>query len=162
MCANALGDYAVAVGWIRLIKRNALGEVTFDDVYKNHLTNFARRSSAQLWIGQTLSGGTPSQIQVGNGSPTAPKTGVDPTDTALWSPIAGSMKSMSAGYPTTWLTYNSQYSVDYLQNEVNGDWTEVGLFDSAGNMWSHVAISNFSKDSTETVTVQWQVSHIAM
>ncbi len=162
MCANALNDHAVAIGWVRLIKRNTLGEVTFDGVYKNQLTTYARQASAQLWIGQTLAAGTPSQIQVGNGSPTAPMTGVDPTDSALWAAIPGSLKPMSAGYPTTWLTYNSQYSVDYQQTDCNGVWTEVGLFDSAGNMWSHVQIANFAKDPAETVTVQWQVSHIAV
>lgn len=159
MYLNGLADSSVTVGFMRLIKHNK-GEVVHDKWYKNQLTNFARSASAQLWAGISLPGGTPNQIEIGNGSPTAPKTGVDPSDSNLWAPITGTLKTCD--FITTWLTYNSQYSVTYQQTEANGVWTEVGLKDAAGNLWSHVQVSDFFKDDTETVTVQWQINHLAI
>jgi hypothetical protein len=54
-----------------------------------------------LWAGISLPGGVPSMIEIGNGAPTAPKTNVDPSDTALWAAMAGTMKMCD--FITTWL-----------------------------------------------------------
>ena len=149
-------EMSLAVGYVRLIKRDASGLLLFDQTFKNQLTNYARYASAQMWTGTIVV--VPSQIQVGNG--TIPSSGPLPTDTALWSPMTGTLKQID--YATTWLSYNTQYAVTYDVGEANGQWTELGLFDAAGNLWSHIAVQDFSKDTNESVTVQWQVTHLAI
>lgn len=150
-------DVAQAVGYVRIIKHAPDGSLIYDQTFKNQLTNYARNASAQMWTGTVLA--TPSKIQLGNGVPTPPLTGVDPTDTNLWNPDPTTLKQVD--YAIVWLTYNSQYSVTYQQSEANGNWTEVGLKDANGNLWSHVALNNFLKTTGEVVTVQWQIQHVA-
>lgn len=151
-----IGESATAVGYVRLQKHNADGCLIYDKTFKNQLTNYARSASAKMWIGTQVL--TPSHIQVGVGSPTLPYTSVDPTDTTLWTPLAETLRLCD--FAAVWLTYNTQYSVTYQQAEANVAWTELGLLDAAGNLWSHVAVVDFTKDPGETVTVQWQVQHI--
>lgn len=151
-----LGETATAVGYVRLIKHDANGVLIYDQIHKNQLTTYARSASAQMWTGNAIA--TPNSIQVGNGSPTVPRVGVDPSDTALWAPMAGTLRVCD--FTSVWLTYTTQYSITYQQSDANGDWTEIGLFDKNGNLWSHVAVTGFTKNSGETVTVQWQIQHI--
>jgi hypothetical protein len=151
-----LNESATAVGYVHIQKHDANGCLIYDRTFKNQLTNYARSASAQLWAGVHLA--TPSYIQIGVGSPVYPKTSVDPTDTALWTPVDGTLRQCD--FATVWLNYNTQYSVTYQQADAIGTWTELGLVDANGNLWSHVMLDNFSKDSGETVTVQWQVQHI--
>lgn len=152
----SVGESTLAVGHVHITKHDAEGRLIHDKWYKNQITNFAKNATAQLWTGAVLP--IPSAIQVGNGSPTLPSTGVDPYDTSLWSPISDTFKQCD--FTSVWLNYTSQYSVTYQQSEAIGTWTEVGLFDSQSNLWSHVAISEFTKSSGETVTVQWQIQHL--
>lgn len=160
--AHVSSDAAISRGYVRLIKSNANGEVIYDQTHKNQLTFYARSSSAKLWTGAYNYQNTfpvPSQIQVGTGAPTAPKTSVDPSDTALWTPMANTLKVLDYP-PQVWMTYNTQYAVTYGQSEAVGDWTELGLFDSGPNLWSHIQLSNFTKASGESVTVQWSINHV--
>jgi hypothetical protein len=151
-----LGETATAVGYVHIMKHDAEGNLVEDRWFKNQLTNYARNAAAQMWCGTSLP--TPNSIQVGSGSPTAPITGVQQTDTALWSPMAGTLKVVD--FATVWLGYNSQYSATYQQSDALGTWTELGLFDANGNLWSHVQLNNLTKDSSSTITVQWQIQHI--
>lgn len=152
-----ISENVMAIGYVRLIKHDANGHLLFDRILKNQLTLYARNASAQMWSGSIIK--VPSRIQIGNGAPSPPLTGVDPTDTVLWSPIPETLKNID--FATVWLSYNTQYSVTYNQSEANCDWTEIGLLDADGNLWSHVAVTDFTKSDGETVTVQWQIQHIA-
>ena len=150
-------DKVQAIGHVRVLRHAADGSLISDELLKNTLTNYAKSASAQMWTGTSLV--TPTIIMLGNGLPIAPLEGTDPTDTALWQAAGTTMKTCD--FVTVWLNYYSQYSVTYQTTEAVGTWTEVGLFDVNGNLWSHVALSNFLKDGTETVTIQWQVQHLA-
>ena len=150
-------DSFQTIGHVRILRHAADGSLISDTLHKNQLTNYARNASAQIWTGTVIT--TPTKIQLGNGVPTYPLTGVDSTDTNLWTPAPATLKVCD--FVTVWLSYYSQYSVTYATSEAVGNWTEVGLFDSLGNLWSHVALNNFLKLGTETVTVQWQIQHLA-
>jgi hypothetical protein len=146
------------IGYAKLQVREADGSLVYDEIHKNTLTNYAKNASAQLWIGTTIA--PPSKIEFGQGSPTLPLTGTDPTDTALWTPVAASIQAVS--FSNIWLTYNSQYSTTYNAGVLTATsitFTEVGLFDASMNLWSHIALNNFLVTSSQSVTVQWQVAH---
>ena len=110
-----------------------------------------------MWTGASLV--TPTRIELGNGTPTYPLTTTDPTDTTLWAASAPTLKVCD--FAVVWLSYYSQYSVTYQTGDAVGTWTECGLLDINGNLWSHVALNNFVKLNTQTVTVQWQIQHLA-
>lgn len=159
-------DSLTAVGMVRVIKRDIrTGEITFDKWFKNQITNFARSQAAAMWAGQIVA--TPTQIAVGIGSPPDGQTGTTPNDTTLWNELAGTRKQVD--YATTWLSYYTQYSVTYQQNEAIGTidpqnnptglitLTEAGLFDATGQLWSHVALNGVTHDNTSTLSIQWQI-----
>jgi hypothetical protein len=150
-------DVAQAIGYVRIIVQESDGSLVSDTLHKNTLTNFAKNASAQMWTGTVLA--TPTKIELGNGAPTPPLVTTDPTDTNLWAPVSATMKSCD--FTTVWMSYYSQYSVTYQTTDAVGTWTECGLFDANGNMWSHVVLNNFIKLNTQTVTVQWQIQHLA-
>ena len=150
-------EAAQAIGHVRILVHDADGSLVSDNLVKNTLTNFAKNASAQMWTGTTLV--TPTKIELGNGQPTLPLTTTDPTDTDLWAPVSATLKTCD--FTVVWLSYYSQYSVTYQTTDAVGTWTECGLKDSAGNLWSHVALNNFIKLNTQTVTVQWQIQHLA-
>jgi hypothetical protein len=150
-------DSAQAIGHVRILVHDADGSLVSDNLHKNTLTNYARNASAQLWTGTTLV--TPTKIELGNGAPTLPLTTTDPTDTDLWTPQVSTLQVCD--FEVVWLSYYSQYSVTYATTSAVGTWTECGLKDANGNLWSHVALNNFIKLNTQTVTVQWQIQHLA-
>jgi hypothetical protein len=157
-----IDDSFEAVGHVRIIKRSVeTGEVVFDKTFKNQITNYACQQAALMWAGVTSL--VPSQIAVGIGTNAA---GTSPNDQALWSEVSGSRQSLD--YATTFLNYYVQYAVTYDQTEVLGTITgqnptgqivlsEAGLFDSQGNLWSHVPLNNVTHDNTTTLSIQWQV-----
>jgi len=146
------------IGHVRILVHEADGSLVSDQLVKNTLTNYAKNASAQMWIG---TGGivTPTKIELGNGAPTLPLTSTDPTDTHLWAAVTATLAVCN--FTTVWLSYYSQYSVTYNAGTAVGTFTECGLFDVNGNLWSHVALNNFIITSAQTVTVQWQIQHTA-
>lgn len=154
--SNANLESSTAVGYVHITKHDSDGNIIEKRTFKNQLTNYSRACAANMWAGNFVQ--IPSSIQVGTGSPTAPATGVTQADTELWTPMDGTLKVCD--FATVWLTYNTQYSVTYDQPEAVGTWTELGLFDPSGNLWSHVQLNNFVKEATTAVTVQWQIQHI--
>lgn len=155
---KTVADKAVAVGYVHIIKKNANGDVILEKVYKNQLTYYARQSSAQLWAGIWVN--PANYIAIGTGQPPVNGGTTSPSDTALWSELSGSRKQCD--FVTTWLQYNTQYSVTYQQTDAVATWYELGLFDasSGGNMWAHVYLpGGFPKANGDIVTVQWQVQH---
>lgn len=160
-------DTLNTAGFVRVIKRDLeTGRVIFDELFKNRITNFARQQSALLWTGTVVQ--TPTMIAVGTGNPPAGQTGTTPNDTALWSELSGTRKTVDA--VTAWLSYYSQYTVTYLQNEAIGTvnaqnptglitLTEAGLFDASGNLWAHVALNGVTHDNTSSLSIIWQVLH---
>lgn len=155
-------DSATAYGIVKITKINEFGEVT-ERLFKNQLTDYARAQAANMWVGPTAANyivpTVPSQIKIGTGSPTPPLTSTDPTDTALWV-LLGGTGTKNLDFSTVWLDYTSQYSTTYNQGEAVGAWTEAGLFDSSDNMFAHVQLTDFTKETGDTVTVQWNVIHI--
>jgi alpha-D-ribose 1-methylphosphonate 5-triphosphate synthase subunit PhnH len=153
-------DSFEAVGHVRVTKTDKVtGEVVFDQVFKNQITNFARGQVAKMWTGIMVP--TPNQIAVGTGAGT-----ISANDTAMWAEISGSR--LICDYAATWLTYYVQYSVTYdqataiaavtAQNPTGSiNLTEAGLFDSSGALWSHVQLNGVTHDNTTTLTIQWQV-----
>lgn len=146
-----------AIGHVRILVHEADGTLVSDNLVKNTLTNYAKNASAQMWVGTSLV--TPTKIELGNGAPTLPLTTTDPSDTALWAAVSATMAVCT--FTVVWLSYYSQYSVTYNAGTAVGTFTECGLFDVNGNLWSHVALNNFIITSTQTVTVQWQIQHTA-
>lgn len=155
-------DAMEAVGHVRITKRSVeTGEIVYDEVFKNKITDFARSQVAQMWTGMTLP--VPTLIAVGTGTNAA---GPQSSDSALWSELSGTRQTMD--YSTTFLNFYTQYSVTYDQSHAIGtvtgpnptgqiSITECGLFDSAGNLWSHVQLNGVTHDNTSTLSIQWQV-----
>lgn len=164
-----MSDAMTAIGHVRVIKRDKkTGRVLFDKLFKNQITNHARIQMVLAW-GQTVNQVAvtfPSMIAVGTGSPSAGQNGTTPNDTTLWAEFSGSRKNVD--YAQQWLQYYVQYSVTYQQTEVLGtidvgnptgsiSITEAGLFDSAGNLFSHVQLNGVTHDNTSTLSIQWQI-----
>lgn len=140
------------IGIIRAQKRDAVtGEIISDNTYFNTDTYFARSTIAGWLAGTktTSSAPPPTQIGAGNGIGTP-----SPSDTALWSPIAGTQRLCDA--ISTAQGYYAQYNITYQTTDPNGAYTEVGLFDANGNMWAHAAINEI-KSSGQTLTIQWMI-----
>lgn len=163
-------DGIEAIGHVRVIKTDKqTGEVIFDQLFKNQITNYARTQMVQAW-GQTFNGTNPSfpsMISVGTGSPSSGQTGTSPNDTALWNEFSGSR--LRVDYAQSWLTYYIQYAVTYDNTQVLGtldpttnptasiNLTEAGLFDANGKLFSHVMLNGVSHDNTSTLSIQWQI-----
>jgi hypothetical protein len=157
-----MSDSLEAVGHVLVTKRDKkTGEVVFEKLFKNQITNYARGQVAIMWTGTMVN--TPSQIAVGTGSSTV---GTSSNDTKLWTELTGTRQLVD--YAATWLTYYVQYSVTYDQTEALGTvtsgnptgqitLTEAGLFDALGNLWSHVQLNGVTHDNTTTLSIQWQV-----
>lgn len=124
----------------------------------NTVTNYARQVMAKWLIGTNNTGYNPvkppSKIALGTGAPTPPKTGPDPTDTALWSEKAGTRK---AAVREVYNLYYAQYIVIYTTSDPADTYKEAGLFDDDGNLWGHVALSNIPKSALEALTVLWKL-----
>lgn len=165
-----MNDKMTAEGWVRVFKTdNASGEVIYDKWFKNQITNYARQQAALAW-GQSVNAVAitmPSMISVGTGAPPSGTSGTTANDTALWGEVSDSRKSVD--YAQQWLQYYTQFSVTYQQTEVLGtvdpstnptgtiNLTEAGLWDSQGNLFSHVALNGVTHDNTSTLSIQWQV-----
>jgi hypothetical protein len=158
-----LMDSFEAIGHVRVTKHDKItGELVYDKTFKNQITNFARGQVALMWTGQIVE--VPTMIAVGTGTNAA---GTQPSDAALWAEFSGSRKNVD--YAMTFLNYYTQYSVTYDQTQVLGtvdqvnnptaqiSVTEAGLFDSNGNLWSHVALNGVTHDNTTTLSIQWQI-----
>lgn len=119
---------------------------------KNTVTNFARQQIVSILTNSVSSIIPPNQMQLGTGSgtPTA-------SDTNLWSPSAGTLKPCTS--IQAYLTYYAQFITTWLSTDpVQGNWTEVGLKDSNGNLWAHSAISlGITVGSGDALTSQWTI-----
>lgn len=162
-------DSVTSFGTVRVIKRHKdTGLVLFDETFKNQITNYARGQAAALWAGIPVP--IPSKISIGNGTPTPPVTGTTPNDNGLWAEILNSKKVVD--YTVVWLQYYTQYAVTYDQTQALGVYdattnpyssipvNEAGLWDSNGNLWSHVVLKNVAHDSQSTLTIQWNIQQI--
>lgn len=158
-----INDAFEAVGYVRVVKRSIeTGEIVYDELFKNKITDFARGQVAQMWTGMVLP--TPSMIAVGTGTNVA---GPQSSDTGLWNEMTGTR--LNVDYATTFLNYYTQYSLTYDQTKAIGTvdpvnnptgqvtLTEAGLFDANGNLWSHVQLNGVTHDNTTTLSIQWQI-----
>lgn len=168
-----MSDSMHAVGHVRVTKTDRkTGNVIFDQLFKNQITNYARTQMVQAWT-QSVNGvfpTFPSKIAVGTGSPPSGQNGTTPSDTALWNEFSGSR--LTVDYAQQWLSYYVQYSVTYDNTVVLGtvdpatnptgsiNLTEAGLFDDSGNLFSHVMLNGVSHDNTSTLSIQWQIQQI--
>jgi hypothetical protein len=149
------------IGRVIITRKDLEGNIIDREIFKNQITNFALSQMSAAWSSQTIL--YPTLIAVGTGSPPAGQNGTSPTDTALWSELSGSRLTVSSAIP--WLTYYTQFSLTYSQSQALGaggipvTFTEAGLFDSAGNLWSHVILNNVYHDNTNTISIQWLVLH---
>lgn len=147
MHSLSIGVHGIVTCTLRDAETN---EVISETVYDNIQTNYSRNALAQWITGtstQTLI--PPTQIQLGNGLGT-----VSGTDTALFSPIAGTLSACDSIQRVQ--TYYAQFIKTYNSTDPSGQYTEAGLLDTNGNLWGHVNINQF-KSNQQTLTVQWQV-----
>jgi hypothetical protein len=154
-----------AYGTVRVRQhRKSDGRLIFDKTFKNQIQTFAVQQAASMWAGNYVL--TPSQIQVGTGSPPAGQSGTTPNDGGLWTPMAGTLKRVD--YAIVFLSVYTQWSVTYQQNEAIGTvttgnphaqitLTEAALLDANGNCWSHVQLTGVAHDNTSTLSIQWQI-----
>lgn len=127
----------------------------------NISTNYEFSALSQWLAGKNNTGyqplSPPTQIQLGSGAGTPAVT-----DTALFSPIANTITTMSnvtAGSPTAGTsTFTFQIAAGIVTVQV----TEAGLRDVSGNLWSHTMFGiPFTPSSTQTVTIQWEKTYSA-
>lgn len=114
---------------------------TSDNSGGGAVSNYARAAFSK-WLtgvsnvsGQTGAVVPPSQFRLGVG------TGqVSSSDLGLFSQISGTTKAVAS----VQLVQNSkvQFSVIYTDSDPSGQFNEIGLFDTAGNIWVHSLISS--------------------
>lgn len=147
-------------GFIGIVRTATLDAKTLKVVrakeYRNKINNYLLQTIVK-WLTGTANSGQgallpPTQIQLGSGTgiPTA-------SDTGLWSPIAGTLKTCDFIQP--YQSYYGQYSVTYQTTDPSGNYTEIGLFDANGNLWAHVSV-NDNKSSSQLYSVQWLIQSI--
>jgi hypothetical protein len=96
----------------------------------------------------------PSTCSLGNGTGVPAKT-----DTALFAAIAGSTVSMSYASPDTPASGTTTFVFQYPPGQVTVLIKEALMKDVNGNGWFHTNFpSPFTPSSTQTITIQWQVT----
>jgi hypothetical protein len=116
-------------------------------------TNYAANTITNWLAGTatTTSAPPPTQIQLGTG------TGIlSVSDASLWAPTAGTLKTCD--YIAVSNSYNTQYSLTYTGTDPIGNFTEAGLFDSAGNLWMHAVLTDANKTAGRILGVLLQIS----
>jgi hypothetical protein len=104
------------------------------------ITNYMRTAFASWMTGTSNVSGQPgaivppNKVQVGTGTGTP-----QPSDTALWAPISGTLKTVDMTYISG--TYNVQFAKTYVAADPTGNFTEAGWLDASGNLWMHGVIS---------------------
>jgi hypothetical protein len=142
------------VGIVNITVTDADGNIVSEKTVHNTETNYMRQAVAQ-WLAGVSNGIVvpPTVIGAGNGTGTP-----SPTDTSLWSPIAGTTRTVDS--ITLTRNYYAQFNINYQITDPTGNYTELGLFDSNGNMWAHVSINEY-KDVGQMLSVQWMVYMVA-
>lgn len=142
-------------GIVRVTVKEQDGTVVSQQ-YHNLVTNYMKNSICG-WLSNTQTTSStlyPTKIQAGNGFPPYPSTGPDPSDTVLWSPIGGTLKTCDSVMVSQ--GYYAQYNLTYQTTDPVGAYTELGLFDANNTMWAHVYINQY-KSATQTLSVQWMI-----
>jgi len=94
---------------------------------------------------------TLTQIRVGTGTRDG---GTVPTMTELVEELAQASITMKIAKST-----QAKLAAVFKSTEAVGTWTEAGLFDSAGNMWTRVEFSTpIEKSSGEVKCLYWYVA----
>lgn len=96
----------------------------------------------------------PTLMELGTGTSTYGPQG---SDKDLWSPAAGTLKQTTT--TQQYLTYYAQYICSWQTSDpIVGTWTEIGLKDSAGNLWAHAQLTSaLPVYAGEMLVGQWQV-----
>lgn len=140
-------------GTIRATVSNIDGSVSSVKDYYNTDTVYMQSTVAKWLTGITTTTASPPPTQIGAGTGSGTPS---PTDTVLWSPLAGTQRECDSITPTQ--GYYAQYNTTY--NPANGDptgaYTEVGLFDVDNNMWAHAVINEYLSTG-QTLTIQWMI-----
>jgi hypothetical protein len=116
-------------------------------------TNYAANTITS-WLAGTATTTTnppPTRIQLGTGDGI-----LSVSDSSLWTPTDGTLKTCD--YITISNSYNAQYSLTYTGTDPTGNFTEAGLFDSAGNLWMHAMLTNANKTDGRILGVLLQIS----
>ncbi len=126
-----------------------------EDTFVNNLQTSHSLNTICAWLVMTPNTGPgylpPSQIELGTGTRA---NGVTVNDVALWAPVAGTLAVCDQ--INIYNTYYAQYLKMYQVGQLNGSYTELGLFDVNGIMWGHVQ-ANLAVTSTQSLTVQWKI-----
>lgn len=91
-------------------------------------------------------------VYSGTSATGTPLLTVSSTDTALPGPY-----SIQVGGDSGVVMSNAQATYPNIDTTLQVSLTEAGLFDSLGNLWSHVALQGVTHDNTTTLSIQWQV-----
>lgn len=109
---------------------------TYDSTIPSSVMSAYAMAAFAKWMTGTANSGTgallpPTQIILGTGSGTP-----SINDTALFSSVAASLKTCDL-LQTNMTTHTAYFAHTYNQSDPSGTFTEMGLQDAAGNLWSH-------------------------
>lgn len=116
-------------------------------LFENHnmFTNFALTQIAN-WVSGLSDVLVPSVVKIGTS--TSP---VAIGQTALQGEVLGS-KTIDSAEATG---ASVKFITTFLNGEASGAWEEVGLFDSADNMWSRSLTGTYTKKDLDKIEVHW-------
>lgn len=144
-----LSDRLGVKGRVRVVVRDAeTGRIIEERSVENLVVNIGKNHIADLIIGASTDSFT--HCAVGSGT-------TQPTATDLASPI-GERKQYTDRFRTNNI---ATFSFFFSSGDNNGVWSECGLFTAAsrGAMLSRALFTpSIVKDSTKTVTVEWDIT----
>ncbi len=146
----------ISSGRVRWVQTDRTGTVVFDSGWHHNVTtNYAAGAIAQWLTGTNNTGYNPvlppTKMQLGTGAGTP-----SPTDTGLFAPVAATLQQVSTAGPVSGSPSVAQWVCQYYGTANNaGTYTEIGLFDSNGNMWGHLMESITITEGLST-TCTWQ------
>ncbi|MEM2211549.1 MAG: hypothetical protein QW372_01755 [Nitrososphaerales archaeon] len=145
-----LSDNLKLSGKVRVIVRDAkTNGVIEQQEIKNLIVNVGKYQICDLMIGANTNSFTHCGVGSSNQAPSL-------SDTDLISPI-GSRKQYSDRFRTNNI---ATFSFFFASNDNNGIWRECGLFNaqSGGVMLARALFSSeIVKDSSKTVTIEWDI-----
>jgi len=122
-------------------------------IYDSDFSNIVTESGLVLIVNSLISAQAADLQYIGVGSSSFVE---EKTQTDLLDPIPP-RKAVTERFRSG---TTASFAAFFGSADNNGDWNEIGLFDSAsgGNMFARVVLSTtFKKDETKTATVVWDI-----
>ena len=150
------GGLSLRHGRVRIVTTAPGGSVVYDSGWRPNVTTVYAAATVAGWMtGRNNTGYNPApppnMMELGTGSGTP-----SDTDTGLFAPVAATLQQVSTMGQENGSPQTAQWVCQYYGTANNaGTYTEVGLFDTHGNMWGHL-MESITLTSGLSTTITWQ------